>query len=762
MDQSLRFLILEDEPTDAQLMQSTLQSEYPGAVWKRVETREGFLDALEQFRPDLILADYTLAAFNGESALRLVKERKPDIPFILVSGTMGEEFAIDMVKSGATDYVLKQRPSRLVPAVERALKEVTAHREHQRALTRLSASESQYQSLVESATDVIFTLSAEGTFTSLNPAFEWITGWKPEEWINKRFLDLIHPDDAVSALEIFSRTLRGAKSLPIELRILSKSSQYLVGEITFTLWDKERAQSEILGIGRDITERKRSEATIREQAALLDIVPNAIVVRDLDDHITLWNAGAERLYGWTSGEVIGKPPFEILYRDNAEVYAVAKQVLFETGIWHGELHQLTQSGKPITVESRWMLLRNSAGEPDAILIVNSDITEKKKLEQQFLRAQRMESIGTLAGGIAHDLNNVLSPILLSVQILQRHITNELSQRMLSTLEASAKRAADLVKQVLTFARGIEGERVEIQVRHLVGEIEKIVNDTFPKSIQIQTAIPKDLWTLSGDATQLHQILLNLCVNARDAMPHGGLLKIRAENLNLDKHFATMYADAMPGPYILLEVSDTGFGIPPSIQQKIFEPFFTTKDIGKGTGLGLSTVQAIVKSHNGFIDVLSEVGRGAKFRIYIPAIPASESKQAEHSDEELPLGNGELILVVDDEVSIREITKETLETYGYRVLTASEGTEAIALYAQQFSNIHVVITDVLMPIMDGLSTIRALQKMNPEIKIIAASGLTLNKGLIDTSNLNVETFLSKPFTAEKLLKTLASVLRPSPS
>lgn len=333
--------------------------------------------------------------------------------------------------------------------------------------------------------------------------------------------------------------------------------------------------------------------------------------------------------------------------------------------------------------------------------------------------------------------------------------------MLSTLEASAKRASDLVKQVLTFARGIEGERVELQVRHLIGEIETIVNDILPKSIQMRTMVPKDLWTISGDATQLHQILLNLCVNARDAMPDGGMLKIRGENLMIDKQYANMHPDAVPGPYILIEVSDTGIDIPATLLDKIFELFFTTKDIGKGTGLGLSTVQAIVKSHNGFISVKSEEGRGAKFLTYLPALPTSQTKAAEQIEEPVPTGNGQVILVVDDEASIREITKETLETYGYNVLTASDGTEAVTHYARENRKIDVVITDVLMPVMDGLSTIRALQKMNPDVKIIAASGVAMNKVLVDTSDPKVETFLSKPFTAEQLLRTIASVLSTLP-
>ncbi|MBD1805263.1 response regulator [Microcoleus sp. FACHB-SPT15] len=507
-------------------------------------------------------------------------------------------------------------------------------------------------------------------------------------------------------------------------------------------------------------ERKRAEQKISEQAALLDVATDAILVRDLDNQILFWNKGAERLYGWKALEAVGKNAVDLL---DGEQQAKLKQVqksLVQNGEWQGELHQLTKDDKEVIVESRWTLVRDEESQPKSILVVNTDITQKKQLEAQFLRAQRMESIGTLASGIAHDLNNVLTPILMTAQLLEAEPQEERYQRLLPVLVANAKRGANLVKQVLSFAKGLEGKFTILQVKHLISEIRQIIKETFPKSIEIRTDIPQTLWTVSGDATQLHQVLMNLCVNARDAMPDGGRLSICAENQLIDRSYAQMHLDAQVGSYIVVTVTDTGIGIPPEILDRIFEPFFTTKELGKGTGLGLSTVMGIIKSHNGFINVSSIIGKGTEFKVYIPAIESTETEVLE--DTELPIGHEELILVVDDEVAIREITKTSLEAYNYKVMTACDGIEAVALYAEHRDEISVVLTDMMMPSMDGLTTIRTLRKINPQVKIIAISGLASSDKLAAVIGTGVKTFLSKPFTTQELLKTLDGLLHYNPT
>ena len=513
-----------------------------------------------------------------------------------------------------------------------------------------------------------------------------------------------------------------------------------------------------VAIRSDITERKRAEDQIREQAALLDQAQDAIMVRDLDHNILFWNKGAEHIYGWTAEEAVGKNVHGLVIKKHSEQFEVAAQKVIETGEWTGEMHQTRRDGAEIVIESRWTLVRDEKGDPKSILVINTDITEKKRMESQFLRAQRMESIGTLAGGIAHDLNNVLSPILMAIDMLQLKTTDQASKKWLDVMRTNAERGGDMVRQVLSFARGVEGERVALQPKHLIKEIVKILRETLPKSIEINFQIPNDLWIISADATQMHQVLMNLCVNARDAMPDGGSISIKAENIFVDENYARMHIEAKAGRFVMISVADTGPGMSPEVQGRIFEPFFTTKEMTKGTGLGLSTALTIVKSHGGFINVYSELHKGSQFTIYLPAVDAPGAVDAAVLQTDLPLGHGQMILVVDDEESIREITRGTLETFGYRVLTASDGTEALAFYADKKNEIAAVLTDLVMPFMDGPATIRALQRMNPKVRIIAASGLGAGQRAGEGALEGVAVFLNKPYTAEKLLKTLAQVLR----
>src|SRR6185503_170524 len=389
-------------------------------------------------------------------------------------------------------------------------------------------------------------------------------------------------------------------------------------------------------VGQGIV-RKRIEDKVAEQAALLDKSQDAIVVIDLNHRVTYWNKSAERLYGWPAKDATGKKVDDLIFRDASHFDRVKREVL-EKSEWKGEFCQVTRGDEPVVVESHWTLIQDDIGKPKSILLVNTDVSEKKKIEAQFLRTQRMESIGTLAGGIAHDLNNVLAPILMSVEIMKQKFTDDQSRRMLSIVESSAKRGADMVKQVLTFARGVDGERVLLQSRHLIKEVAKITNETFPKTMQIRTNIAENLWPIMGDATQLHQVLVNLAVNARDAMPNGGVITLSAENTSVEaSSHPEKNGSPKPGFYVLVKVTDTGTGIPSHILDKIFEPFFTTKEMGKGTGLGLATVLGIVKSHNGFVQVQTEVNKGTTFLIYLPALENAQAQGTEGEQSGVPTG-----------------------------------------------------------------------------------------------------------------------------
>ncbi|NJO28955.1 MAG: response regulator [Richelia sp. SL_2_1] len=419
--------------------------------------------------------------------------------------------------------------------------------------------------------------------------------------------------------------------------------------------------------------------------------------------------------------------------------------------------KLLKQVKNIIVASRWTLVRDEAGNPEAILTVDTDITQKKQLENQFLRTQRLESLGTLASGVAHDLNNILTPILAIAQLLPLKLSSQEPDcsEMLVMLENSAKRGASIVKQILTFARGNEGKRTVLQVKHLLKDIEQFAKGTFAKSIAIQRNLPQDLLTISADPTQIYQVLMNLVVNARDAMPNGGTITIAAQNQYIDESYTRMNIEAKVGNYVVVIITDTGTGIPAKIIERVFEPFFTTKEPGKGTGLGLSTAIGIVKNHGGFIEVSSQLGKGSQFKVYLPSTQETTVEAAQ--ENAVQIGNSELILVVDDEPAICEIIKTTLESHNFNVFTAVDGIEAISTYVQNQKKIHLVLIDMMMQEMDGARTIMTLQQLNPQVQIIAMSGLASTEALAQAAGTGIQGFLAKPFTKSDLLNTINGVL-----
>lgn len=480
-------------------MRTLLEDEDISCAVTCVKTKQDFQAELERGAFDLILSDYSLPRFDGLTALAMARERRPDKPVIIVSGTMGEEAAVESLKRGATDYVLKHQLARLPSAVRRAMTEA-----------------------------------------------------------------------------------------------------------------------------RESALRREAEEKIHEQAALLDLAQDAILVRDLQDRVLYWNKSAERLYGWTSVEALGRNAAELLYEGESVALKRAQEQVMERGQWTGELEQVTRDGKPITVQSRWTLVRDQAGKPKSKLITNTDITERKKLEAQFLRAQRFETIGALAGGIAHDLGNVLTPILIGTEALAKDLSGNTPRKMLQTMHSSARHGLDMLNQILAFARGVGGEPAVLDLRPLLLEMQELARETFPRSIRIEVSSPPELSPIVGNPTQLRQVLLNLCVNARDAMPGGGCLTLTADNTILENKVTPLQPLPVSGPHVMIVVSDTGHGIAPHVLEKIFEPFFTTKEPGKGTGLGLSTVQGIVKSHAGFVDVRSEVAKGTTFTVFLPAHQAAKA------------------------------------------------------------------------------------------------------------------------------------------
>ncbi|MBI4850510.1 MAG: response regulator [Acidobacteria bacterium] len=626
----INVLYLEDNNNDAELVETELLASDIDFDILRVDNREEYIKAIEGKTVDLILSDFSIPSFDGTEALKIAKEKCPEVPFIYVSGTIGEEAAIESFRNGATDYVLKSRFSRLTPVIKRALQE------------------------------------------------------KEEN-----------------------------------LR------------------------------------RKQAEEYTKQQAMVIDIVPNSIQMLDLDGTILFWSKGSEKIYGWKPSEVVGGNVQNLMFKENIPQFTAASKFTTEKGEWIGELNQITKRGRKIIVESHWLLVKSEYGSKDSVLVVNTDITEKKELESQFLRAQRMECVGALASGIAHDLNNVLAPIVLSLEILKKRLPDEKSRRILSILENSSQRGAELVQQVLSFGRGMGNELQTVQINHVVREIEQIIKEIFPKNITITARLAKNTWQISAIVTQLHQVLMNLCVNARDAMPEGGILTISVENISVDESYTILNADAKIGPYVCISITDTGEGIPKDIADKVFEPFFTTKELGKGTGLGLATVVSIVKGHEGFITLHSDLNLGTEFKIFLPATSIQPTLRSKQDPQELLSGQGELILVIDDEAYIREVTKAALEAYNYQVITASDGAEAIAIYLEKKEKISLVVTDLVMPFMSGAKVIEALRNINPNVKIIVLTGVRTSS--MDLTIVKVNAVLAKPYTTEELLKTIQVIL-----
>jgi len=597
-----------------------------------------------------------------------------------------------------------------------------------------------------------------GLITYVNDKFCEISKYNREELIGQdhRIINSgFHPKEFIRNIWT---TIANGKSWHGELRNRAKDgSIYWVYTTIVPFLDDSGKPFQYIAIRFDITERKLAEERIRQQASLLDNAQDAIMVCDLKYGILYWNKGAERIYGWELEEVLGKNIGDVLLAGEAKRMEESHLALQRSGVWKAEARHKNKAGQNIVVESRWTLIGDQQGKPDYILIINTDVTEQKRTEEHLLRAQRMESIGTLAGGIAHDLNNILSPIIMSVEMLQMKENSAETTRWLSLIRENAERGADLIKQVLTFARGLEGERITVQIRHIVKDLVGVLKETLPKSISIKYDLGSATWLISADPTQIHQVLMNVCLNARDAMPEGGSLRIGVENVRIDENYARLNPEAEPGNYVQLTVEDTGSGMSADTIKRIFDPFFTSKALGHGTGLGLSTALTIIRSHGGFINVYSEPGQGSRFSINLPAMEDGVESDAPEIASQYPKGNGELILLVDDEENILQVAAATLQSFGYRTVSASDGAKGLAEYLERKQDIDLVVTDMSMPGMDGPTMIRALKAIDPATKIIGMSGLMNAEQTAQLESLDVGAFLTKPFTAEKLLNAIANTL-----
>lgn len=730
-----RILVVHGEPRDERTVEVLSGIGYDV---RGVACGAGGLRAVRDWAPHLVIVDIATSGAACAAELRQIRQtaRTHDVPVIAVIPAGGwDEIAAEEVE--ALVEVVFTRPL----ADEELLTGVRSMLRARALAGRLRESERRFHDLLAHQPDGVLLVDENGVIRFANPAAHALLGQS------------LGPLEGLP----FGHPLEGEDDAALTLVGPDGATRVVTMRVASTTWQGHPAWLATL---RDDTESRNTRARLREQAALLNRTQDAILVLTRDWTVSFWSEGATKLFGPSAEEMVGAEVLHLFV--DADPARVAMAGVLENDEWRGELALRGARGAAVVVDARWSLVRDEEGVPARVLCVLTDVSEQKRLQAQFLRAQRLESVGRLAGGIAHDLNNVLAPILLSLGSLRRRVTDAGELAMLETIEENTRQGVELVKQVLLFSRGRSEVQAPMDLAALVSEMAGVVRDTFPKDIALELRLPSDLWKVVGNTAQIHQLLMNLTVNARDAMKEeGGLLTVQAENLDLDEQYLAGMGTAEPGRYVRLTVRDTGVGMSPEVQEKAFEPFYTTKDVGEGTGLGLSTVDSIVRSHGGVLTLRSAPGEGTTFQVLLPAVVQEEPAEPEEARREPSpdslRGDGELILVVDDERAVREVTSRTLHLFGYQSLDAADGTEAVAIYGSERSRISAVILDMRMPVMDGPATVRALRRIDPDVRILGSSGFFDADDLGEGGDLHLEHFLAKPYTAERLLEALRRVL-----
>lgn len=600
----------------------------------------------------------------------------------------------------------------------------------------------------------LWKLSGDGVIADANRAALVHLGYTKDQF-QGRMLDEIMVSGP-TFLDLSSASHHSGKShgIPACLRCLDGSTRDVVIDVSSI-----NRGSELYCSINDRSVERRTEDHARAQAVFFEKPAEVIFSQNLEGVVTRWSSGAERFYGLKSTSILGK---KIATRISfpAGFLEKAIQTVQANGEWSGEAKVATPDGREIAVAMRWVLLQVGSNGQGEILVLSEDAEELQHLKEDRLRAHRHECVGTLAGGIAHDLNNVLQPVSMFLDLFRHRLPDSDSREMIDAVEANLHRATELVRQILTFSSGARFEQRRVSTQELVSEVASFIRSTFPKTIPLQVSVSDHVHGILGNETQLEQVLINFSVNARDAMPKGGRLKIEAANFHVDENFARLHQQAKTGNYVRLSVSDTGHGIPRSLRKKIFEPFFTTKSPEKGTGLGLATAVGIIRNHGGFLTLETEEGCGSTFHAFLPALVApdkSSSAPVPPANKTESAGHGEAILLVDDESTVLKVMTRSLEKSGYRVIPAEDGEKGFALYSQHQRDVKLVITDMAMPGMDGPMLIAALRKLNPAVKIICTSGLGSCSSASSPGELGVHAILSKPCNSRVILQAIEDAL-----
>jgi PAS domain S-box-containing protein len=781
MSEILRVLQVEDSESDAALIVRLLEKAGYDVQAERVEDAAAMRAALAGKTWDAIIADYHLPGFDAPAALATLHHTGLDIPFIVVSGTMGEDVAVGMMKAGAHDYLIKDHLARLAPAVEREVREAHVRQERRRAEASLkfaliAAEEAnhRYHLVADQSRTIIWEVDAGGLYTYVSHVSEAVFGYAPEELIAKKHFCDLHPDEgrqefASAALELLERR---EPFLDFENAVRTKDGRIVWVSTNGSPVLNDRGElAGYRGSSTDITERKRAQEALRASEERYRLISentaDVIWLLDADSRrFTYVSPSVQQLLGYSPEEVLGKDMAVALTPESQE-YATGRLTEVLARFANGDesvrtqvhqIDQLRKDGSIVRTEVAITLLQNQQGGVGEILGVTRDVTDRLQVEGRLLQAQKLESVGRLAGGVAHDFNNLLTVINGYCDMLMSELPqDEGSHELVAEIRTAGERAAALSGQLLVLSRKQVVQAREVNLNDIIGEVEKMLGRVIGEDIRLESVLSPSLGCVLADPGQLHQILMNLAVNARDAMPNGGTLLIETTNIDLEEGFAGPHAEVQAGRYVQLKVTDTGVGMTQEVLSHLFEPFFTTKKAGEGTGLGLATVYGIVKQCGGSIWVYSQPGQGTNFSIYLPRIEPSGTAQNEPAQATPTVRGTETILVVEDQDQLRKMTERVLRDHGYKVLDAADPDAALIHSKSYDGTIHLLLTDVVMPGMMGPELADRIKALRPAIEVVFMSGYS-ERALLDRQVMeSAGAYLAKPFSPKSLAVKVREVL-----
>ncbi|HEY4684269.1 MAG TPA: response regulator [Candidatus Acidoferrales bacterium] len=756
----LRLLIVEDSAADAELMVAALKRAGYLVTFDVVDSPVLFEQRLAQADYDVILSDHNLTAWAGTGALELRQRSGKDVPFVVVTGALGDEAAVEYLKRGAADYVLKQRLERLPVAVDHALRDKAHRQEAARLQETIHRGKKEWELTFDTVPDPIFLLDEECRIKRANRAAAQVLGLEFSQLIGKLWYEALHGLGDPRPDCPHERMLATGKQ---ERYDIEEPRLGRIFEVTTTpISDPGGVLRGSVHVMRDITEPKRAEEALREsEARYRKLVENAvygIYHSKVDGKFLDINPALVAMLGYESeAELLAVNPTTDLYQDPGQRGRLVEEHR-QTGRLEGlEVEWKRKDGKPITVRLSGRGVQNEQGALAYFEVIVEDVSERRALEKQLRQAQKFEAIGQLAGGIAHDFNNVIGAMMGWADLgLQEAPAESRLQTHFQKIREQAERAAALTRQLLAFARRQVLEPRNINLNHTVAGVVSLLEKVLGEQIEVKTALSPDLEAARADPTHIEQVLMNLCVNARDAMPRGGRLLIETRNVEFDEKYCRRYVYARPGRYVLLSVSDTGVGMDAATIERIFEPFFTTKEMGKGTGLGLAVVYGNVKQHGGFINVYSEPGQGTTFRVYLP-VGNEVAEEREKTATEPVRGGTETILVAEDHEGLRDMARKMLERLGYQVVLAGDGEEAVRMFEEHRDRIALVILDVVLPKLSGPEAYARMCALKPDVSVVFATGYTAEAAQLNSMLEKGAAVLQKPYSPDSLARKVRDIL-----